>query len=69
MRVHVSDSSFISQLVDDLRRGGCVPAAVDGTTVDVLHPDAASAREARTELVFFLRAWQCAHPHVEVTLS
>jgi hypothetical protein len=69
MRVHVSDSAGLDALVGDLRRGGCVPARVDEETVDVIHPDAADATEARTELGFFLRAWQSRHPEVVLTIA
>ena len=68
MRVHVSDSSFLGKLVEDLLRGGCVPSRVDSETLEVIHPDAADASEARTELRFFLRAWQSRHPDVVVTM-
>ena len=69
MRVHVSDPSFLAALVEDLLRGGCVPSRVDYETVDVIHPDAVDAREAQTELRFFLRAWQSRHPGVLVTFA
>jgi hypothetical protein len=38
-------------------------------TLEVIHPHAHDAKEARTELGFFLRAWQRAHPQVDVTVS
>jgi hypothetical protein len=69
MKVHVNDSAYLRQLVDDLARGGCVPRPVDDATVEVVHPDASTAEEARTELTFFLRAWQSRHPHVDVRLA
>jgi len=69
MRVRISDSIGLDLLVDDLLRGGCVPARVDAETVHVIYPDAADAREALTELTFFLRAWQSSHPEVVVTIS
>ena len=69
MNVHVSDSSCLPDLVDDLVDGGCIPAAVNDETVAVAHPLARDAKEARMEIAFFLRAWQSAHPHVEVTFS
>jgi hypothetical protein len=68
MRIHLSDSAWLSTLIDDLVRGGCVPSKVDDETVDVIHPYARDAREARTELAFFLRAWQSKHPGVELSL-
>ena len=69
MKVQVSDPSCLPELVDDLLRGGCVPSTVGERTLEVTHPQAHDAREARTELGFFLRAWQRAHPQVEVTVS
>ena len=69
MKVRLSDSSFLVELVDDLLRGGCVPSAVDDETLEVIHPDANDAEEAHTELLFFLRAWQSRHPEVQVTLA
>jgi hypothetical protein len=69
MRIHVNDAGSVDALVGDLLRGGCVPARVDDETVDVIHPDATDAREARTELGFFLRAWQSRHPEVVLTIS
>lgn len=68
MRVHLSDSSLLARLAEDLRRGGCVPSLAEGETLDVVQPDARDVREARLELTFFLRAWQCRHPEVEVRL-
>jgi hypothetical protein len=68
MRIHLSDSNWLGTLIDDLVRGGCVPSRVDDETVDVIHPQARNAREARTELTFFLRAWQSRHPGVELNL-
>jgi hypothetical protein len=68
MRVHVNDSACLDALVGDLLRGGCVPARVDEETVDVVHLEAADATEARTELGFFLRAWQSRHPEVVLTI-
>jgi hypothetical protein len=68
MRIHLSDSAWLSTLIDDLVRGGCVPSRVDEETVEVIHLDAADAREARTELTFFLRAWQSRHPEVDLSL-
>ena len=68
MRVHVSDAASLDALVGDLLRGGCVPARVDEETVELVHPEAGDAKEARTELGFFLRAWQSRHPEVVLTI-
>jgi hypothetical protein len=69
MKVHLSDSSYLFELVRDLLRGGCVSRAVDEETLEVVHPDAETADEARTELAFFLRAWQLRHPDVAVWIA
>lgn len=69
MKVRLSDPSCLPELVDDLRRGGCVPSTVGEGTLEVVHPNARDAREACTEIGFFLRAWQSAHPQVEITVS
>jgi hypothetical protein len=69
MKVHLSDSSYLFELVSDLLRAGCVSRTVDEETLEVVHPDAESADEARTELTFFLRAWQSRHPDVAVWLA
>jgi hypothetical protein len=69
VKVFVNDSASLDQLVDDLARGGCVPRTVDDETVEVVHPDASTPDEARTELMFFLRAWQTRHPQVDVRLG
>jgi hypothetical protein len=69
MKVRVSDSSCLIELVYDLLRGGCVPRKVDEETLEVVHPDAGTADEARIELTYFLRAWQSKHPDVDVQLA
>lgn len=68
MRVQISDSRCLGTLIDDLVRGGCLPAKVDDETVEVVHPAASDADEAWTELRFFLRAWQSRHPQVVVKM-
>ncbi|HET8653580.1 MAG TPA: hypothetical protein VFM13_13540 [Gaiellaceae bacterium] len=69
MRVQLSDSACLPPLVDDLLRGGCLPTQIDETTLEVFHPLADDPEEARVELAFFLRAWESAHPGVELTLA
>ncbi len=69
MKVHVSDPSCLVALARDLHRGGCRPLAVDEQTLEVVHPDAHTVDEARTELTFFLRAWRTRHPEVDVRLA
>lgn len=69
MKVRLSDSSYLLELVNDLLRGGCVSRTLDEETLEVVHPDAETTDEARTELLFFLRAWESRHPDVEVRLA
>jgi hypothetical protein len=69
MRVHLSDTSLLGRLAEDLRRGGCVPSAAGEGALDVIQPDARDAREARLELTFYLRAWQSRHPEVELRFA
>jgi len=68
MRVRLSDPSHAHALALALARGDCVvtPAGLD--TLTVVHPSARDEDEARSELVFFLRAWQARHPEVSVQL-
>jgi hypothetical protein len=69
MKVYVSDSSCLGELVRDLARGGCLPRSLDEGTLEVICPEAPTAHEARTELTFFLRAWRLKHPEVELRLG
>jgi len=68
MRVRLSDPSHARELALALARGDCMvtPAGLD--TLTVVHPFASDEEEARTELLFFLRAWQARHPEVSVQL-
>jgi hypothetical protein len=68
MLVHVTDSAVIPDLVGSLLRSDCVVTPVDRHTCEVLHMHATDEREARTELWFFLRAWQHRHVGVEAVL-
>jgi hypothetical protein len=69
MRVQLSNPACLEVLVDDLVASGCIPRPVGDAAVDVIHPEASDAEEARRELTYFLRAWQAAHPDVELTLA
>jgi hypothetical protein len=66
MTVHLSDPVSRDRLVEHLAESGCIPSPVGETTLEVVHPEAHDADEARLELVFFLRAWQRANPEVEL---
>ena len=68
MRVRLSDPLHARELALALARGDCVvtPAGLDMLTI--VHPFARDEEEARTEVLFFLRAWQAHHPEVSVQL-
>ena len=68
LRVRLSRPELADELAHDLAEGDCLCAQSDDDTIVVLHRAAADEREARTELGFFLRAWQrrYAGVHAEV---
>ena len=68
MRIQLSDASHLDDLMAALLRGDCLPTPTGLDTLVVVHPWARDEREARTELLFFLRAWQASHPQVDVQL-
>ena len=68
MRVRISEANLLSQLVESLRSGDCVARAIDETTCEVVHTTASDEREARIELLFFLRAWAGQHANVRAEL-
>jgi hypothetical protein len=68
MTVQLSDASYLEELAAALLRGDCLPTRTGPDTLAVAHPWARDENEARTEVLFFLRAWQARHPNVEVGL-
>jgi hypothetical protein len=69
MRVQLSDPSYLQDLILALRHGDCLATPTGLDTLVVVHPWARDDEEARTELLFFLRAWQASHPHTGVELA
>jgi hypothetical protein len=61
LRVRLTRPELAAELADALAAGDCLCAQVGPRTLVVLHRAAASKAEARTELAFFLRAWQLRH--------
>jgi hypothetical protein len=64
LRVRLSRPDLAPELAEALGEGDCFCVPVDDETVLVLHRAAADEVEARTELTFFLRAWQGRHAGV-----
>jgi hypothetical protein len=67
-RVRVSHPGVITDLIEALWRGDCVPDQVAADTCVVVHPFAFDDREASIEIGFFLKAWQARHPGVAAEL-
>jgi hypothetical protein len=68
MRVRISEPRLLPQLGESLNRGDCLTLRVDETSCEVVHRAALDEREARIELLFFVRAWAGAHPDVKAEL-
>ena len=68
MRIRLSHPNYLLELTQALLAGNCLSLRVSSDTLEVLHADAIDPVEAKQTLVFFLRAWQMAHPHVEAEL-
>src|SRR5688572_14602622 len=66
MTIRISDPAYVDTLVAALLRGDCVPSRTGIHTIEIIHPFAGDDAEAYTELRFFLRAWQSAHPDVDL---
>ena len=67
VKIRLSHPDVAQDLVEALNRTDCLAARVATDTVEVLVPwlgNAADARQAATELRFFVRAWGIAHPGV-----
>ena len=69
MRVRISESALLPDLVDLLLRNGCVSYAVGEDTCVVVHVHARDADEALRELTFFIRAWRTQHPDLRTVLT
>jgi hypothetical protein len=72
MRLTVSDSAAIPELLAALRRGQCVADRGEHASVEVAFPWATTlweAQQAIVELAFFARAWEAAHPGVSIHLE
>ncbi len=68
MRIELSDPGHLDELYSALQEAECVPIRTGRDTLLVLHPLAVDEVEARTELLFFVRAWRARRPGVDVKL-
>jgi len=68
LRIHVNDPGHVGELRAALAEGDCSTVPVSEDTLLVTFPLGIDEDDARTELLFFLRAWQARRPEVEVEL-
>jgi hypothetical protein len=69
LTVEITRAVLLPDLIDALRRSGCLAERAASSACRVVHVHASSAEEARIEVAFFLRAWELRHPGVAVTIS
>jgi hypothetical protein len=69
VRVTVSLGALLPELIDSLRNAGCFAAPLSEHTCAVRYPRAVDEREMRSEVVFFVRAWQLTRPQVAVAFD
>jgi hypothetical protein len=68
LTVHVNRTDLVDELVSSFRRSGCAAHRVGDRACRVVHTAAGDETEARTEVAFFLRAWQARYPQTEASL-
>jgi hypothetical protein len=69
VRVTVSIGALLPELIDSLRNAGCFAAQLSDHTCAVRYPRAVDERELRSEVEFFVRAWQLSRPWVAVAFD
>jgi hypothetical protein len=65
VRVKLSDPSLVDDLVDFLRRSGCVAQPAEETIVSVSIPKSLREDAAELELDLYLRVWEATRPEAE----
>ena len=68
LTVHVNRPELVDDLVAAFRDSGCAARRIGPRACAVEHQAAADDREARIEVVFFLRAWQARHEVAQALL-
>jgi hypothetical protein len=68
LTVKLSRADLVDELVASFCRSGCAARRIGSFTCRVVHTAARDEDEARTEVTFFLRAWQGRHPEIEASL-
>ncbi|HYZ18698.1 MAG TPA: hypothetical protein VE615_04080 [Gaiellaceae bacterium] len=68
MKILLSDAALLRDLLDYLAGEGCVVEQIGPNLVEASRLSSIRHDQARLELDLFLRAWQQAHPGVEVRI-
>jgi hypothetical protein len=68
LKILLSDAALLNDLVEYLSAEGCVVEQVGPNLVEASRLSSVRHDQARLELDLYLRAWQHAHPEVEVRL-
>ena len=68
MRIRISHPSHLLELSKALAAGHCLSLPVGTDALEVVDVGADDAAQAERALVFFLKAWQMAHPFVRAEL-
>jgi hypothetical protein len=69
LNVRIGDPALLPGLISALSSNDCIAQRVGSDACRVVHVFAGHAEEALSELVFFVRAWQLAHPDVWVVVT
>lgn len=69
VRVTISIGALLPELIDSLRNAGCFAAQLSDHACAVRYPRAVDERELRSEVEFFVRAWQLTQPSVTVAFD
>lgn len=67
-RIRITDPALGRDLVQSLDAGNCSAVQLADGSLEVVHRQAATPREALLELAFFVRAWQAKYPGVAAEL-
>ena len=69
LKIRIGDPALLPELISALAHSDCIAQRVGSDACRVVHVFAGHAEEALTELAFFVRAWQLAHPGVSAVVT
>ena len=68
IRIQVDNEHHAEDLLDFLRKNGCIALRAGERALSVQAPECRTDREERRKLRVYLRTWQATHPDAETTL-